>query len=100
MSQPRFLVLPLIDVQPNENGLPGLAALGQMVGALLTVGLIAAVAGIAISAIAWAVGSNSSNPHLAGRGKNGVLASATAAMLIGAANTLVTFFNNAGAAVR
>jgi len=99
MSQIRVQAPPMIDVQPNDNGLPGLAALGQMVGALLTIGLMAAVAGVAISATAWAVGSHSSNPHLAGRGKNGVLAAMAAALLIGAANTLVTFFNNAGAAV-
>jgi hypothetical protein len=71
-----------------------------MVGALLTFGLIAAVAGVALSAITWAIGSNSSNPHVAGRGKNGVLIAGAAAMLIGAANSLVTFFTNAGAAIR
>jgi hypothetical protein len=89
-----------IDIGPNTTGLPGIAALESIVGALLTFGLIAAVAGIAISAIAWAVGSHSSNPHVSGRGKNGVLVSSGAAMLVGAANTLVTFFSNAGAGVR
>ena len=88
-----------IDISPNTTGLPGIAALESIVGALLTFGLIAAVAGVAISAIAWAVGSHSSNPHVAGRGKNGVLVSAAAAMLVGAANTLITFFSHAGGAV-
>jgi len=91
---------PSVDVTPNQNGLPGIAAIEKIVGALLTFGLIAAVAGIAISAIAWAIGSHSSNPHIAGRGKTGVLVSAGAAMLIGAANTLVTFFSAAGSAVQ
>lgn len=63
------MVVPSISISPNTNGLPGMAALEQIGGALLTFGLIAAVAGIAISAIAWAVGSHSSNPHVAGRGK-------------------------------
>ena len=36
---------PNVDIQPNSNGLPGIVALEQIVGALLTVGLIAAVAG-------------------------------------------------------
>lgn len=88
------------DIQPNTTGLPGIAALQKIVGAMLTIGLIAAVAGIAISAIAWAIGSHSSNPHVAGRGKTGVLISVAAAMVIGAANTLVSFFNNAGAAIQ
>lgn len=93
------MILPSIDINPNTNGLPGLAALETMVGALLTFGLVASVAGVAISAIAWAVGSHSSNPHVAGRGKTGVMVAGAAAMLIGAANTLVTFFSNAGAAI-
>jgi len=69
-------MIPSVDVTPNQNGLPGIAAIEKIVGALLTFGLIAAVAGIAISAIAWAIGSHSSNPHIAGRGKTGVLVSA------------------------
>ena len=93
------MAFPSIDVQPNNDGLPGISALSHMVGALLTFGLVAAVAGVAISAITWAIGSNSSNPHIAGRGKNGVLVAGAAALLIGAANTLVTFFNNAGAGI-
>jgi hypothetical protein len=92
--------LPAIDIRPNTSGLPGISALSEIVGALLTFGLVAAVAGVALSAITWAIGSNSSNPHLAGRGKTGVVVAAAAAMLIGAANTLVTFFTNAGASIR
>ena len=87
-------------IPPNTTGLTGLATLETIAGALLTLGLIAAVAGVAISAVAWAIGSHSSNPHIAGRGKTGVLVSVSAAMLIGASNTLVTFFNHAGASVR
>jgi hypothetical protein len=94
------MFLPTVDITPNTTGLPGLAALEKIVGALLTFGLIAAVAGVALSAIAWAVGSHSANPHVAGKGKSGVLVAGAAAMLIGAANTLVTFFTTAGAAVR
>ena len=93
-------LLPTVDVTPNTNGLPGLAAIEKVVGALLTFGLVAAVAGIAVSAVAWAIGSSSSNPHIAGRGKTGVNVAGAAAMLIGAANTLITFFANAGAAIR
>ena len=72
---------PFIDIQPNTRGLPGLAALENIVGGLLTFGLVAAVAGVALSAVAWAIGSHSSNPHVAGKGKSGVLVAAGAAML-------------------
>lgn len=98
MSTP-LLTLPAA-IDPNPNGLPGIAAIERIVGGLLTLGLVAAVAGIALSAIAWAIGSHSSNPHVAGRGKSGVLVSVAAAMLIGAANALVSFFSAAGSTVR
>jgi hypothetical protein len=80
------------DVLPNSTGLPGISTLSNMVGALLTVGLIACVAGLVLAAILWAIGSHSSNPHLAGRGKSGVLVAFVAAVLIGGANVLVDFF--------
>ena len=51
-----------VNIQPNRTCLPGIASLESIVGALLTFGLVAAVAGIAISAIAWAIGSHSGNP--------------------------------------
>jgi hypothetical protein len=41
-------------VTPNQNGLPAMGAARKIVGALLTFGLIAAVAGVAISAVVWA----------------------------------------------
>jgi hypothetical protein len=84
------------DVSPNSTGLPGINSLSNIVGALLTVGLIACVAGLVIAAIVWAIGTHSSNPHLGSRGKTGVLVALVAAMLIGGANVLVDFFVTAG----
>ena len=50
-----------------------------------------------MAAITWAIGSNSSNPHLSGRGKTGVIVSCVAALLVGGADILVNFFAGAGA---
>jgi hypothetical protein len=86
-----------VNVTPNSTGLPGISELQNIVGALLTIGLIAALAGLAIAAAAWAVGSHSANPVLAGRGKTGVLVSFVAAGLTGGAVALINFFSNAGA---
>nr|WP_127572587.1 DUF6112 family protein [Georgenia faecalis] len=86
-------------VTPNSSGLPGLNQVREIVGALLTFGLVACVAALVIAAVVWGLGSNSGNPHLAGRGKSGVVVAAGAAMLIGAANAIVTFFSNAGSLV-
>src|SRR5664279_2451530 len=88
---------PSVNVRPNKDGLPGVTALTKIVGALLTFGLISAVAGVVLAAITWAIGSNSSNPHLAGRGKTGVVVSCVAALLVGGADILVNFFAGAGA---
>lgn len=86
-------------ISPNDTGLPGISLARQIVGALLTFGLIAAVAGVAISATVWALGANSANPHLAGRGKHGVMAAAACAILVGGADVVITFFQSAGASI-
>lgn len=86
-----------VNISPNTSGLPGLSELQSIVGALLTLGLIASVAGLVLSSIVWAIGSHSSNPTLAGRGKTGVLVAFVAAGLIGGAVVLVNFFAGAGA---
>ncbi len=87
---------PTINITPNSDGLPGILPVGKMVGALLTYGLIAALAGLVISAIVWAVGGNSSNPQLSHRGKSGVLIALGAAVLIGGARMLIGFFAGVG----
>lgn len=86
----------VIDIDPNSSGLPGIEQLRTIVGAVMTVGLILAVLALIVSAIVWAYGSNSSNPHLAGRGKIGVLISCGAAVICGAAVTLINFFWGVG----
>ena len=89
----------MIDIDPNSSGLPGLEQLRIIVGAVMTVGLILSVLALIVSAIIWAYGSNSSNPHLAGRGKIGVLISCGAAVVCGASVTLINFFWGVGQAV-
>lgn len=88
-----------IAIGPNSSGLPGIGQLKTIVGATMTVGLILAVLALIVSAIVWALGANSSNPHLAGRGKFGVLVGLGAAIITGASVTLVNFFWNVGQSV-
>ncbi|MDX6239409.1 MAG: hypothetical protein QOG10_4224 [Kribbellaceae bacterium] len=80
-------------VTPNTNGLPGLPALRQLAGALVTFSLVICVAAFVISAAAWALGSFNSNAHYAGKGKTGVLIAGGAAILIGSANAIIRFFS-------
>ena len=88
-----------ITISPNDSGLPGISQLKTIVGAVMTVGLILSVLALIISAIIWGFGSNSSNPHLASRGKLGVIISCAAAVICGASVTLITFFWNVGQSV-
>lgn len=86
-------------VTPNSNGLPGLGVVKQIVGALLTWGLLACVAGLAVSVIVWALAHHSGNYHQAASGKTGVLVAAGGALLIGGANAIVTFFAGLGSGI-
>ncbi|NTW38832.1 MAG: hypothetical protein HGA44_02920 [Cellulomonadaceae bacterium] len=90
--------LPGVDpgVTPNQDGLPGLVVVKQIVGALLTWGLVACVAGLAVSVIIWAVARQQGNYGYASGGKTGVLVSAGGALLIGGANAIVAFFSGLG----
>ncbi len=102
MSRPRHaLTTPAagVNVTPNTSGLPGIAQLREIVGAMMTIALILSVLALLLAAIVWAMGANSSNPHLAGRGKLGVLVALGAAILTGAAVTLINFFWNVGQSV-
>ncbi len=85
-----------INIDPNDSGLPGIAQLRTIVGAVMTIGLILSVLALIISAIVWGFGANSSNPHLAGRGKVGVLVSCGAAVICDASVTLINFFWDVG----
>ncbi|SFS16526.1 hypothetical protein SAMN04487846_3323 [Microbacterium sp. cf046] len=89
----------MIDIDPNATGLPGIEQLRVIVGAMMTIGLILSVLTLIVSAIVWAVGANTSNPHLASRGKLGVLVSCGAALICGAAVTLINFFWGVGQTV-
>ncbi|MET4639606.1 DUF6112 family protein [Mycetocola sp. 2940] len=89
----------MVDIDPNSTGLPGIDQLRVIVGAVMTVGLILSVLALIIAAIVWGFGANSSNPHLASRGKLGVLVACAAAIVCGSAVTLVNFFWNVGQAV-
>ncbi len=86
-------------INPNQNGLPGLSVVKQLVGALLTWGLIACVAGLVVSVIVWALGHHSGNFSQTAGGKTGVLVAVAGAVLIGGANAIIGFFSTLGAGI-
>src|ERR671936_1946017 len=88
-----------ISGKPDPNGLPGSPALEQLVNGLAFWGLLAALAGLVVSAAVWALSAHSGNYHHATVGRRGTLVSAAAAFLVGAAPAIIAFFQNLGATV-
>jgi hypothetical protein len=93
--------VPMVDpgISPNQSGLPGLEVVRSIVGALLTWGLVACVAGLVVSVIVWALAHQQGNYSYASSGKTGVLVAAGGALLIGGANAIVAFFSSLGSGI-
>ena len=84
---------------PDPGGLPGSHALQSLVGGVAFWALLASLAGLIISAAVWALSSHAGNYHHAGMGKRGTLISAGAALLVGAAPAIISFFEDLGRTV-
>ena len=96
----RMLAATNVGGDPNPNGLPGSAALEKLIGGLAFWGLLAALAGLIVSAGVWALSSHSGNYQHAASGRRGTLVSAGAALLVGAAPAIIAFFENLGNTVK
>jgi hypothetical protein len=81
---------------PTAAALPGGSTLLKLVDGLGGWALILAVAGLVIGAALWAIGSHSQNYQQSYVGRRAVLVSGVAALLIGAAPTLISFFFSTG----
>lgn len=86
-------------VSPSDGGLPGLSVLKTVMGSINLFGIILAVGALAVSAVVWAWGHHSGGPQAEANGKKGVLVASGVALLLGAANGLVTFFSALGTQV-
>ncbi len=93
-----FAGAPALTVHPTASALPGGSAITAIVSGLLWFGFGLALVGLAASAIAMAVGKHSANGRLHDRGREGVVASLVAAVLIGGAQALIAFAFDFGAA--
>lgn len=86
-------------VSGNTNGVPGIGTAKQIVGGLLTLGLVVSVGGLIVSAATWALAAHGGNYSGTHRGKQGVLVCLGAALLIGGADILVRFFSDMGSSL-
>jgi hypothetical protein len=88
-----------VSLTPDLNALPGSGELQNLVNGLGAWALIASLAGLVIGAAAWALGVHAQNFQQSMVGRRAVLVSGLAALLIGAAPHIITFFYGAGTGV-
>jgi hypothetical protein len=95
---PRVLAS-IVPFTPDPNALPGGSTLEQLVDGIGFWALIIALAGLVVGAAAWAIGSHTNSYQQASSGRRAVLVSGAAALIIGAAPTVINFLYTAGRAV-
>ncbi|MEI7655090.1 MAG: DUF6112 family protein, partial [Actinomycetota bacterium] len=83
----------------SPSSLPGSAALQTLVNGIAGWALILTLAALIIGAVVWAVGSHTQNMHHSMAGRRAVVTSLAAAIVIGAAPSLVNFFFHTGLSV-
>ena len=81
---------------PDAQALPGGSILIKLINGVAGWALLLALAGLLIGAALWAIGSHSQNYQQSYTGRRAVLVSGLAALLIGAAPTLIDFFFSTG----
>src|SRR5580704_13104136 len=80
-----------VSLSPDTSDLPGGSVLQSLTNGVGGWALVLALAGLVIGAAAWALGAHSQNYHQSFVGRRAVLVSGLAALLIGAAPTLINF---------
>jgi len=86
-----LLLAGIVSLDPSASALPGRSTIQQLTNGLGWWALIASLVGLLLGAAAWAVGSHTNNFQYATTGRKAVLVSGAAALVIGAAPTLVNF---------
>jgi hypothetical protein len=85
-----------VTLTPSTTALPGGAALQQIANGIASWALIGSLVALLLGAGLWALGSHTQNMHQSAQGRRAVLTSLAAAILIGAAPSLINFFFNTG----
>jgi MFS family permease len=93
---PALLLAGIVSMTPSSSALPGQSTIQQLTNGLGWWALAASLVGLVLGAAAWALGSHTNNYQYANAGRKAVLASGVAALLIGAAPTVVNFLFQTG----
>ena len=85
-----------VTLTPSLTDLPGGSVIQQFADGLAAWGLLAALIALVVGAALWAIGSHTQNMHHSLTGRRAVTSALVAALLVGAAPTLINFFFSAG----
>ncbi len=85
-----------IQITPDPQALPGGSTLQSIANGVMAFALVVTGIAFLVSAACWGLGGLSGNFQYASTGRRGVGAAIVAALLIGAAATIVNFFFKAG----
>jgi MFS family permease len=85
-----------VTLNPDTSQLPGAQTIQDLANGIAGWALIAAVLGLVVGSILWAFGHYSQNYQQAYNGRRGVIVSAVAGVLIGAAPHVIDFFFHSG----
>ena len=96
LARPRIAA---VEMNPDASQLPGGQVLQNIINGVGGWAIALALLALVVSAAIWALGSNSQNYQYTVVGKRGVVVSAIAALLIGAAPAVINFFYSAGGTV-
>jgi MFS family permease len=100
VATPSLIASGSASLNPNDTSdVPGAVLLSGLADGIGHYALYAAMIGILVGAVMWAFGHYSQNYQQALNGRRGVLVSALAAVLIGAAPFLINFFLRVGQGV-
>lgn len=85
-----------VSASPDPTALPDTAKLQQLIDGLYLWVLVLTLGALVVAAAIWAWGSQSNNVRAASDGRRGVAVALLAALVIGAAPTLVNWFYGLG----
>jgi hypothetical protein len=87
-----------VPFSPSASGLPGASEIEGLANGIGWWALVASLLALVLGAAAWALGSHTNNYQYSSAGRRAVIVAGAAALVIGAAPTLVTFLYRQGSA--
>jgi len=89
-----------VTLTPNSAALPGGVVLQSLIDGVASWALLGSLAALVIGSAMWAIGNQTQNMQQSSAGRRAVITALVAAILLGAAPTLINFFFATGGKVK